>query len=94
MTSKNPPALLPNPQIIKELAQAGLTPELLAQIITEDHKGNQKFATVNSVMGGLGFITVVVGFIYLIMNGHDYSAGILLGVETLAIIRLMLQNRM
>ena len=95
MPGKNPPtALLPNPQIIKQLAEAGLTPELLTQIIVEDRKGKQRFAERNSIMGGLCFITVVVGFVYLIMHGHDIAAATLIGIETLAIVRLMLQNRL
>ena len=39
MPGKPPPSLLPSPQIIKQLAEAGLTPELLTQVIIEDRRG-------------------------------------------------------
>lgn len=93
MPGKPPPSLLPSPQIIKQLAEAGLTPELLTQVIIEDRRGKQRYAERNSIMGGICFVAVVIAFTYLVMHGHEKMAGGLMCTEVLAIIRMMLGAR-
>jgi len=92
--SPPPPALLPSPEVILQLKKAGLTAETLALLINDDRKGKQRFAMVNSVMGGSCFIAVVFVFAYLVMHGHEYMAGGLLAVEVLTVIKQMLGQRL
>jgi hypothetical protein len=94
MPNKTAPALLPSPEVILQLKNAGLGAETLAVLINEDRKGKQRFAIANSLMGGFCFLGVVGGFIYLAMQGKETMACILLGVEVLAIIKQMLGARL
>jgi hypothetical protein len=88
------PSLLPSPEVIQQLSKAGLSPELLTQVIIEDRRGKQKFAEKNAIMGGACFIIVVIAFIYLVMEGHEKMAGVLIGTEALAIIKQMFGARL
>jgi len=94
MPSRKAPALLPSPEVILQLRNAGLTAETLAFLINEDRKGKQRFAIANSLMGGFCFLSVTCGFVYLVMQGKEAMACVLLGVEVLAIIKQMLGARL
>jgi hypothetical protein len=88
------PALLPNPEVIADLIRSGMTPETIVLVINEDKKRKLTYALVSSVMGGVCFLAIVLGFIYLVVHGNYKSASGLLATGVLAIIRDMLKARL
>ena len=88
------PALLPSPDVIADLIRSGMTPETIVLVINEDKKRKLSYALVNSVMGGVCFLAIVAGFVFLAVHGLYKSAGALLATGALAIIRQMLSARL
>jgi len=88
------PALLPSPDVIADLIRSGMTPETIVLVINEDKKRKMTYALVSSVMGGVCFLAVVAGFIFLVVHGFYKSAAGLLATGVLAIIKQMLTARL
>jgi len=88
------PALLPSPAVIAGLIRSGMTPETIGLVINEDKKRKLIYALVNSVMGGICFLAIVGGFIFLVVHGFYMSAAALLATGVLAIIKQMLNARL
>jgi hypothetical protein len=88
------PALLPNPDVIADLIRSGMTPEAIVLVINEDKKRKMVNAVVSSVMGGVCFLAVVLGFIYLVVHSFYKSAAGLLATGVLVIIKQMLTARL
>jgi hypothetical protein len=74
-----PISLLPSPEVFLQAKKAGLSPETIVLLLRDDRKGKQRFALANSLMGGACFLGVVGGFIYLVMQGKETPAYVLLG---------------
>jgi hypothetical protein len=83
-------ALLPNPEVLRQLQDVGLSPETVVRLIDADQRRKLLYAITNSVMGGICFLAIIVAFVYLVMKGHPKSAGAVLAAGILAIIREML----
>jgi len=94
MAGKQPSALLPSPEVIAQLAEAGLDPATLATILIEHHKSKAQYAMTMGLMGGFCFLCSVGGSIYLGMQHHEKLALTLLGVEVLAIVKQMIGSRL
>jgi hypothetical protein len=94
MADKQPSALLPSPEVIAQLAKAGLDPQTLSTILMEHHRSKAQYATAMGLMGGFCFLCSVGGSIYLGMQHHEKLAFTLLGVEVLAIVKQMIGSRL
>jgi hypothetical protein len=88
------PALLPHPDVIADLLRSGLTPETIVLVINDDKRRKMIYALVNSIMGGLCFLAVIAGFVYLVAHGFYKSASALLATGVLAIVKQMLGARL
>jgi len=79
-----PPGNVPNPDLLKQYAI--VAPELPALVMAEwGHRHRRAFwyALVSLVIGGVLALSLVGGFIYLVMNDHGGYAGGLLGAGAL-----------
>jgi uncharacterized SAM-binding protein YcdF (DUF218 family) len=66
-----------------------VSPELPALVMKEwsyRHRRAFWFALVSLVIGGLIGLSLVAGFIYLVMQGHHKAAGLLLGAGALGMV--------
>jgi len=88
------PALLPSPDVIADLIRSGITPETIVLVISEDKKRKLIYALVNSVMGGICFLAIILGFIFLVVHGFFKSSAALLATGVLAIVKQMLAARL
>ena len=53
-----------------------------------------RYAMAGLAIAGLGMLSVVGGFIYLVMNGHPQAAGCLLGAGILSLITAFIKTRL
>jgi membrane-bound ClpP family serine protease len=74
-----------------------IAPELPALVIKEWSHRHQRaclYALVALSIGGLLALALIAGFVYLIMNNHDTSAGVLLGSGAVSLVMGFLVTRL
>jgi hypothetical protein len=78
-----------------ELAQ--LTEDQARAAITALDRADQRehsYALVALICGTSSFLSVMAGFIYLVLQGHTQAAGLLLGAAVLAIVGQIIRSRL
>lgn len=79
--TNKPQAQVPNPAILREYSEvAPELPALIIQAWERRHHRQFVYATTLGVIGGCVMLTLIGGYIYLVMEDHRYyAAGLLSG---------------
>jgi hypothetical protein len=78
---------VPSPELLKSYQLLGKKlPEAVMAEWSSYHRRAFIYATVSLAFGGLIALSLVGGFIYLVMNGHPKSAAALLGAGALGMV--------
>src|SRR5215831_18408373 len=88
-------SLLPNPEQLELYAR--LSPELPPLVLKaadNEQEREYRYAVVSLLTGSILGISVIGGFVYLVMQGHAVAAGWLLGVNVLNLIHGFVRNRL
>ena len=82
-----------SPKQLSSLAAAAYPeagPEVALAIIRMEYR----YAMAGLAIAGVGLVSIVGGFIYLVMNGHPQAAGCLLGAGVLSLITAFIKTRL
>jgi hypothetical protein len=86
--------LLPDAQAISRLAAVGVTPDVAMMAIRAEHDRSLTYALRLGLLGAACFLALIVGYVYLVIQGHPHAAGWLLGTGALAIVGQLIAARL
>jgi hypothetical protein len=87
LSAKPPSTVVPSRELLDLYAE--IHPNLAFDVMdawNQSHRRAFWYAFVSTLIGGLIALSLVGGFIYLMMNGHSKAAGILLGAGALGMV--------
>jgi hypothetical protein len=88
-------SLLPSPAQLQQYKQIDLRlPELVIQVADREAQREYYYALAGMISSVLLFLSVVGGFVYLVMTDHPKSAAGLLGAGILGLIHAILRARL
>jgi len=88
-------SLLPSPAQLQLYKQVDLRlPELVIQVADREAHREYRYAVAGMASSAILFLSLVGGFVYLVMNDHPKSAGALLGAGVLGLVHAMLRARL
>jgi hypothetical protein len=88
-------SLLPSPAQLQQYRQVDpRLPELVVQVADREAHRDYAYALTGMITSAVLFLSVVGGFVYLVMNDHPKSATGLLGAGVLGLISAMLRARL
>jgi hypothetical protein len=87
--------IVPNPEVLRIYKSVSESlPVLVVQTIDEQLKREYRYALGGQVVAAIALILMAGGFVYLVMNGHDTPAYVLLGAGVLNTISGFLRARL
>ena len=90
-----PDSLLPSPEQLLLYAEAGEeVPLAIVDARSQAVKMEYRYAMAGLAIAGMGLVSVVGGFIFLVMYGHPQAAGCLLGAGILGLIGAFIKTRL
>lgn len=95
LTAKIPEGNVPGPQVLQGYRE--IHPDLPAIVMQEWSFRNRRafiYATIALIIGGLVALSLIGGFIYLVMQGHGGYGSALLGAGALGIVAGFLKSRL
>jgi hypothetical protein len=88
-------SLLPSPAQLQLYRQVdSRLPELVVQVADHEAQREYHYALAGMISSGVLFLSVVGGFVYLVMNDHSKAAAGLLGAGVLGLIHAILRARL
>src|SRR5271157_377381 len=88
-------SLLPSPQQLQGYLRVNpRLPELVVQAETDEARREFWYAVASLAGGVITVLSVVGGFVYLVMNNHPQAAGSLLGTGVLGLIQGFIRARL
>jgi small-conductance mechanosensitive channel len=102
MTEKPPPpsrtgqtSLVLNPEQLKEFQVIDpALPALVVEARTLELKRQFHYAVLALVAGLVAFLSMVGGFVFLVLQGHSGAAGLLLGAGVLGLVAGFVRSRL
>lgn len=79
-------------QLYKEVDPA--LPMFLLQVRDRQLEREYKYASRGQWIAAIGMVGVIGGFIYLVMKGHEYAAGSLLGTGAIGLVLAFVRTRL
>lgn len=95
LTRHEHPGIILGPEVLrfyKEIDEK--LPVLIVQAINEQLKREYPYALGGQIVAGITLVLMAGGFIFLVMNGHDKPAYVLLGAGVLNVIGGFLRARL
>ncbi len=87
-------SVVPSPALLEEYKRLSLgLPEQVVAAGQAELEHEFKYAMVSLVFGGLTSLSIIGGFIFLVMQGHPTAAGSLLGAGLLNMVTGFVRNR-
>ncbi|MGA9070637.1 MAG: hypothetical protein WB424_10310 [Terracidiphilus sp.] len=95
LTRHEHPGIILGPEVLRFYKEIDENlPVLIVQAIDEQLKREYRYALLGQFVAGTALILMAGGFIFLVMNGHDKPAYVLLGAGILNVIGGFLRARL
>jgi hypothetical protein len=90
-----PQSVVPSPEQLVLYANAGEhIPLAIIRARTDAAKMEYRYAMAGLAIAGIGLVSVVGGFIFLVIYGHPKAAAALLGAGILSLISAFIKTRL